>query len=159
MRIALVWLAAVSLAAGPIAAQVTVGGDVPHPFTLTDSVMAQLPHRQAQATDHGQAPATYDGVALRDVLARAGVPLGGALRGPALATYVLCSAADGYRVVFALAELDSAFTDNVVLVATRKDGQPLSAHEGPVRIVAPGEHRPARWIRQLTAITVRQAEQ
>jgi DMSO/TMAO reductase YedYZ molybdopterin-dependent catalytic subunit len=151
-------LAALCLAA-PCAAQVTVGGDVPHPFTLTDSAMATLPHRQVQAGEHGQPPASYDGVALRDVLAKAGAPLGPALRGPALATYVLCAAADGYRVVFALAELDSAFTDDLVIIATRKDGQPLSAHEGPARIVAPGEHRPARWIRQLTSITVHQAAQ
>jgi DMSO/TMAO reductase YedYZ molybdopterin-dependent catalytic subunit len=142
----------------PCAAQVTVGGDVPHPFTLSDSAMATLPHRTVQAgSEHGQPPASYDGVALRDVLAKAGAPLGAALRGPALATYVLCSAADGYRVVFALAELDSAFTDDLVIIATRKDGQPLSEHEGPARIVAPAEHRPARWIRQLTSITVHQA--
>ena len=36
---------------------------------------------------------------------------GEAIRGDGLANYVLAGAADGYRVVFALPEMDPAFTD------------------------------------------------
>jgi DMSO/TMAO reductase YedYZ molybdopterin-dependent catalytic subunit len=149
-------LALISAAAH--AQTITVGGAVPQPYTLTDSVLATLPHVEVKAADHGQPEATYDGVTLRDVVARAGAPAGMALRGPALATYVLCTAADGYHVVFALAELDSAFADRTVLVAMHKNGQPLGDHDGPFRIVVPGDQRPARWLRQLTMITVRRGD-
>lgn len=151
---------AVALAAGPVCAQgVTVGGAVPQPYTLTDSVVGTLPRVDVHAADHGQAEATYSGVTLRDVVAHAGAPTDGAMRGPALSTYVLCTAGDGYHVVFTLAELDSAFSDRTVLVATRKDGQPLPEREGHFRIIVPGDQRPARWLRQLTAITIKQGDQ
>ena len=135
-------------------ASIQISGDIPHPLTLSDPDLRSLPQRTIHASEHGQAEASYEGVALSDVLARAGVTFGSALRGPALATYVMCSAPDGYRVVFTLAELDSAFSDRPVFVVDRKDGQPLDAHSGPFRIVVPGDARPARWIRQLSEITV-----
>jgi hypothetical protein len=68
---------------------------------------------------------------------------------------VIVDATDGYRAVFALAELDPEITDRVILLADTKDGQPLSPREGPFRIIVPGEKRAARWVRQVTAVTVR----
>ena len=67
----------------------------------------------------------------------------------------MIEATDGYRAVFALAELDSDLTDRVILLADTKDGQPLPASEGSFRIIVPGEKRPARWVRQVRAVTVR----
>jgi hypothetical protein len=43
---------------------------------------------------------------------------------------------DGYQVVFALAELDPAFTSNDIIVADTVDGRPLVDDQGPLRIVA-----------------------
>lgn len=63
----------------------------------------------------------------------------------------------GYRVVFALPELDTAFTDRVVLLADRRDNQPLSAAEGPLRMVIPEEKRRARWVWQVVALHIRHA--
>ena len=45
--------------------------------------------------DHGQAPAAYQGVPLRDVLARTGVDLSNPLRGAALARSLVIEASDG----------------------------------------------------------------
>jgi hypothetical protein len=39
-------------------------------------------------------------------------------------------------------------------LADTKDGQPLPPREGPFRIIVPGEKRPARWVRQVSAVTV-----
>ncbi len=139
------------------AATISVAGAVLHPLTLSVADVSAMPRQTVRVGEHGQPESAYDGVLLRDVLARAGVQFGTAIRGRALATYVLCSASDGYRVVFALAELDSAFSDRPVILADRKDSQPLDARTGPFRIVVPGDARGARWIRQLTAITVLQA--
>jgi DMSO/TMAO reductase YedYZ molybdopterin-dependent catalytic subunit len=95
-----------------------------------------------------------EGVALQEILRKAGVPQGDALRGPAMATYVLAEAADGYRVVFSLAELDAGIADSEVMVADTMDGTPLGGKLGPFRLVAPHEKRPARWVRMLRSITV-----
>ena len=100
----------------------------------------------------------FQGVALRDVLIKAGIPFGDALKGPALARVVIASAPDGYRVAYAIAELDAAFTDQVVLVADRRDGRPLLPDTGPLQIVVPNDKRPARWIRQVNKIEVRQLQ-
>ena len=82
----------------------------------------------------------------------AGLKLGQDLRGPALASYLLVEAADGYRAVFALPEIDPACTDRTILLADRRDGKPLPAQEGPLRIVVPGEKRRSRWVRLVVAL-------
>ena len=80
---------------------------------------------------------------------------GEAIRGKALANYVLAEAADGYCVVFALPEMDPAFTDLTFLLADRRDGQPLGEVDGKLRIVVPHEKRHARWVRQVVALSIR----
>jgi len=47
---------------------------------------------------HDKKTEKYEGVALEEILHKAGVPQGEALRGPAMATYVVAEGADGYRV-------------------------------------------------------------
>jgi hypothetical protein len=71
--------------------------------------------------------------------------------------YVIADASDGYQVVFALAEFDPGFTDQVILLADSSDGHPLSASEGPLRVVVPREKRHARWIRQVIDLDVEEA--
>jgi DNA-directed RNA polymerase omega subunit len=68
--------------------------------------------------------------------------------------YALVKARDGYAAVFALPEFDAGFTDRVILLADRCQGQALDAVEGPLRLVVPGEKRRARWVRQVTDIEV-----
>jgi hypothetical protein len=67
---------------------------------------------------------------------------------------VAVEAADGYKVVFALAEVDPAFATREIILAFKRDGKPMDAREGPLRIVAPGDKRPARWIRQVTTLKI-----
>jgi hypothetical protein len=47
--------------------------------------------------------------------------------------------------------------DGTVLVADSEDGKPI-ADDGPLKLVATGEKRPARWVRNLVAIRVLTAE-
>jgi DMSO/TMAO reductase YedYZ molybdopterin-dependent catalytic subunit len=93
-------------------------------------------------------------VLVEDLLKKAGVPQGENLRGAALATYVIFEAEDGYRVVFSMAELDSGILDSGVMVADTEDGAALPPKIGPLRLVAPREKRPARWVRMLKTVTV-----
>jgi hypothetical protein len=135
-------------------AALTVDGEVSRTFTLAE--LRALPRVTVTASEHGRPPAEYQGVALGRVLEAAGLELGSSLRGPRMATYVLVTAADGYRTIFALAELDTAFTSRSIILADRKAGAELDAKEGLLRIVAPEEKRPARWVRQVVRVTVRQ---
>jgi hypothetical protein len=116
--------------------------------------MQQLPRQSIEARDHGK-PARFEGVWLRDVLERAGAPLGKKLRGENMSSVVLLSARDGYVAVFSLAELDPAFRDKPILLADRRDGQALAPDEGPLRLVVADEARSGRWIRQINHIEVR----
>jgi len=52
----------------------------------------------------------------------------------------------------------TAFTDRRILLVDRRDGKDLSSAEGPFRIVVPGEKRHARWIRNVTALSIKTAE-
>ena len=117
-----------------------------------------LPRRSIDTADTAGIKTTHAGVALRDVLAKAGVPMGEALRGKALARVVIATAADGYQVAFAIAELDPGFTDKVVLIVDTRNGKPLLADAGPLQIVVSQDKRAARWVRQLTRLEVRQLQ-
>jgi len=122
---------------------------------VTAADLKKMPRRTLKVVNpHDKKTEVYEGVALEELLRRAGVPQGEQLRGPLLATYLIAEAEDDYRVVFSLAELDSGIQDADVLVADTMDGAPLGANQGPFKLVAPHEKRPARWVRMLKSITV-----
>jgi DMSO/TMAO reductase YedYZ molybdopterin-dependent catalytic subunit len=134
---------------------VTVGGEVLTPLTLSAADLAAMPRSTAVAKDKQGVPHTFSGVALADIFNKAGVTTGKQLRGENLAKYVLVTCADNYQVVFSLAELDSSFTDRVVILADQMEGKPLPAGTGPFRIVVPGEKKPARNCFQVIAIDIK----
>ena len=142
----------------PTAASLSVVGKVERPFVLHDDDLAALPHQHLGVTDEKGHPVAYDGVAIAEILKRAGVPLGQRLRGPQMKLFVIVDAADGYGVVFAIPELDPDFTDRVVVIADRRDGHPIAPPEGPFRLVVPREKRHARWVREVTTLDVKQAK-
>lgn len=114
--------------------------------------------RRTVVTEDRGLRTTFEGVALRDVLAQAGVVFGEKLRGKALAQVVIATARDGYQVAYAIAELDAGFTDQIVLLADRRDGRPLLPDTGPLQMVVPNDKRAARWMRQVSRIEVRQLQ-
>lgn len=133
----------------------TIGGAVSKPLTLSIPDLKALPRKTLQVMNpHEKRNEVYEGVLLEDLLQKAGVAHGEALRGPLMATYVIAEGEDGYRVVFSLAELDSGIADSDVLVADTVDGGPIGPKQGPLRLVAPHDKRPARWVRMLKSITV-----
>jgi hypothetical protein len=127
-------------------------------ITVSADTLAGLPRVKAEAKEHDNPTATYEGVLLGSILERAGVPRGEKLRGKALRTIVVITATDGYEVVFTLPDTDPAFTDRLIVLADTKDGKPLPEKEGPFRIVAPSEKRPARWIRNVRTIAIKNME-
>jgi hypothetical protein len=133
-------------------------GDLPNPQRIGTVEFHKLPRAEIHTTDpHDPGKEiVYSGVPLVEALKAGGLPLDSGMAGirEIVATTVLVEAADGYRAAFSLAELDPELTDRVILLADTRDGQLLPPREGPLRIIVPGEKRPARWVRQVTALTV-----
>ena len=137
---------------------VMVTGEVQRPLTLSVSDILAMPRTTVSAKDKQGVSHAYSGVALSDLFQKAGVTTGGQLRGKNMTKYVLVSCADGYQVVFSLAELDSAFTDRVVILADQMEGKPLPAANGPFRIIVPGDKRPARDCFRVRTIAIHSAK-
>jgi DMSO/TMAO reductase YedYZ molybdopterin-dependent catalytic subunit len=137
------------------AVDLNIGGDVATPLELTIVDLKKMPRKTLSVVNpHTKTMEKYEGVLLEELLRRAGAAQGEKLRGTAMASYVVVEGADGYRVIFSLAELDSGVVDSDVIVADTMDGGAMRADIGPLRIVAPREKRPARWVRMVKEITV-----
>ena len=136
-------------------AELRISGDVATPLILSPEELKKMPRKTLKVVNpHEKKTEVYEGVPLEELFRRAGVPQRANMRGAAMAAYVVAEARDGYRVVFSLAELDSDFVDSEVIVADTLDGAPLGSKQGPFKIVAPHEKRPARWVRMLKSLTV-----
>lgn len=131
----------------------------PDKFTVAADDLKGLPRKSVVLHNpHSNTDEKYEGVLLADLLAKYGAPLGKDLRGPALANYVVATGADGYKVVYSLAELDPTFHPGDVIIADTMDGKPLDAHTGPFRLAATEDKRPARGVRNLVSIELKLAQ-
>jgi DMSO/TMAO reductase YedYZ molybdopterin-dependent catalytic subunit len=134
-------------------ALIAVSGDVSTPLTLKAEDLAAMPREKAKIPEQDGTVVEYEGVPLREILKKAGAPIG-KLRGKALTTYVVAKAHDGYQVVFTLGELDTEFGDEQVLVADKRDGKALFGYQGPFRLVCPHDKAGARSVRMLEALEI-----
>jgi hypothetical protein len=122
----------------------------------TPATLAALPHKTVTVyNEHVKANQTYSGVPLIDLLTPLGVPA--KPHGKELLLYLVATGSDGYQVVYSLGEVTPDVHDATVLVADTQDGKPIT-DDGPLKLVATGEKRPARWVRNLIAIQVRKAD-
>lgn len=135
-------------------ARLEIQHDGAPPVVVSAPAWAQLPRIDLRAAAHGRA-ATFSGVPLVALLRHAGVPVD-SVRGRRTSLVVIITAADGYRAAFSLAELAPDLGGRAVLVADRRDGEPLDSSEGPLRLVVPDDKRPTRWVRQVVRVDVRQ---
>jgi hypothetical protein len=136
--------------------QLTIRAAKGEQLVLSKSDIEALPHVKVTipASQDSDAPVRYEGVALKSLLEKAGIEFGHSLRGKRMASCLLVEAADGYRVVIALPEIDSDFTDKQVVLAFSQNGKPLNDKEGPYRIIIPDEKRMARWVKQVTTLKI-----
>lgn len=134
--------------------RLAVLGDVPTPLALSATDLTSMPREKVEVTEQDGQKTIYEGVALQEILKKAGIPFGRQLRGKALAGYVLAEAKDGYAVVFGLGELDPDLGGARVIVADKRDGKPLFEYQGPVRLVIPMDKEGARSVRMLEKLEV-----
>jgi hypothetical protein len=154
MRRHLVVLALVFIGVTSAQTVLTIQGDLPSPLTLKAEDLAQMPRETVTVQDQEGGQIKYTGVMLREILTRAGAPLGKELRGKALATFVLAKAKDGYQVLFSLAEVDAQFGNEQIIVADQRDGKALFGYQGPLRLVCPADKAGARSVRMLQTLEI-----
>jgi hypothetical protein len=122
----------------------------------TPAALASLPHTTLTVYNaHAKANQTFTGVPLIALLMRLGVPE--KPHGNDLRLYLVAEGSDGYKAVYSVAEVNPDLHDGTVIVADSLDGKPL-AEGGPFQLVASGEKRPARWVRNLVSVRILTAE-
>jgi hypothetical protein len=98
-------------------------------ITVTAQTFAGLPRVKAEAKEHENPAATYEGVTLGAILEHAGVPRGEKLRGPGLRAIVIITATDGYEVVFTVARNRSRL-QRPAHHPRRQEGRQTAARKG-----------------------------
>lgn len=154
MKSYIVVLSALLFVSGARAQNLDVGYQQKH-ATLQ---LQQMQHTDVPAKGHDAVSHTFSCVPIKDVLATVQAPAGENLRGRGMSLVVIASAKDNYHASFALAELDEGIGGKSAFVCDKQDGQPLGASEGPIRLVVPSDKRPARWVRMLTALEIKEVE-
>jgi hypothetical protein len=134
--------------------QLTLRGLDGKTVSLTPEEIAALPHKTVSVfNSHTKANENYSGVALADLLGKIGVPHGEEVKGKLFMMAVIAEGTDKYSVLYALAEVDPSIHTGDVIVADSVDGQKLGK-DGAFKMVSTEERRPARWVRNLTEISV-----
>ena len=120
--------------------------------TWTVATLAALPHVTVTVyNEHTKANETYSGVPLIALLTPLGVSEHP--RGKDLRLYVVAEGSDLYEVVYSIGEITPEVSSSTVIVADTENGKALEG-DGPTKLIATGEKRPARWVRGLVAIKV-----
>src|SRR6187200_2801487 len=123
----------------------TIGGLVDRPFTLTLDELQALPSVTLTFDIHcvtkwSKFDTTWTGVRIRDLFERAGVQRN--------ATHVMEHAEHGYTTNLPLADI----TTDEAIIAYAFEGEPIEPiHGGPVRVVVPHLYfwKSAKWVRGL----------
>ncbi len=124
--------------------------------TWTPAQLAAQPQTTVSVyNEHTKANETYTGVPLIALLTPLGVH--DKPRGKDLRLYVVAAGSDGYEVIYSIGEITPDVSKSAVIVADSENGKPLAA-DGPLKLIATDEKRPARWVRNLVAIRVLTAE-
>ena len=102
---------------------------------------------------HNQQNEIYSGPLVSAVLAKAGIVLTEASQHGLLDSYMLAQGTDGYFVLYSAAEVEPGLHKDTAIVALAQAGQPLT-RTGAFQLISPEDAKPARWVRNLTALTV-----
>jgi len=134
--------------------QLTLRGLDGKSLTLSPADLASLPHKTVTVMNHHtSASETYSGVLLTDLLAKIAAPRGEGVRGKLFMLGVVAEGTDHYSVLFAIAETDPTIHTGDIIVADQMNGQKLDK-DGAFKLISTEEKRPARWVRNLSSISL-----
>ncbi len=100
---------------------------------------------------HTKVQESYEGVSVEAVLKHCGFSDEGSALKRVYHSYVRAEGTDGYWVLYSASEL--MVTNSSPFIAFSVDGKDLG-EEGQFKIVAQNDRKPARWVRNLRALTV-----
>jgi hypothetical protein len=106
---------------------------------------------------HNNAEESYTGVALGDLLAKAGFVADKTTQKRMLHSYLKAEGTDHYWVLYSLTEAEPSEHLGDLIVATAMDGKPLGG-DGAFKLVSTEDKKPQRWVRNLAAITLKSVD-
>ena len=106
--------------------------------------------------EHTKVDESYTGVLLGDLLAKSGFPVDKTTHRKMLRSYLIAEGMDKYWVLYSVTEVEFSEHNGSVIVATSMDGKPLG-DDGQLKLIDSGDKKPQRWVRSLSAITVKSA--
>jgi hypothetical protein len=125
-------------------------------LSLTD--LQAMPQKTVTVhNEHLKVDETYTGVALNDLLTKYGFPVDKTTHQKMLRSYIKAEGTDKYWVLYSVTEIEPSEHNADVIVATMLAGKPLG-EDGQLKLVSTADKKPQRWVRNLTAITVKTAE-
>jgi hypothetical protein len=125
-------------------------------FSVAD--LKAMPQKTVKVHNaHTKMDESYSGVALGDLLAKAGFVADKTTQKKMLHSFLRVEGTDKYWVVYSLTEVEGSEHDGDVIVATSVDGKGLGA-DGELKLVSTEDKKPQRWVRNLAAISLKTAE-
>jgi hypothetical protein len=143
--------------AAPLSTSLTVTVDA---MTVTFYVagLQGMPQRTVKVHNaHTNADETYTGVALGDLLAKAGFVADKTTQKKMLRSFLQIEGTDKYWVLYSVTEVEGSEHVGDVIVATSMNGGGLGA-DGNFKLVSTEDKKPQRWVRNLTKITLKTEE-
>ncbi len=126
--------------------------------TLTVAELQAMPQTTITVhNEHTKMDETYSGVLLGDLLAKYGLPVSQETHRKMLRSYLTAEGTDKYWVLYSVTEVESSEHNGAVIVATSMGGKSLG-EDGQLKLIDSGDKKPQRWVRNLSAITVKSAE-
>jgi hypothetical protein len=126
--------------------------------TLSVADLQAIPQKTVTVhNEHLKADETYTGVSLGDLFAKYGFPVDRTTHQKMLRSYIKAEGTDKYWVLYSVTEIEPSEHNADVIVATTLAGKPLG-EDGQLKLVSTADKKPQRWVRNLTAITVKTAE-
>ncbi len=147
-----------SAPAGGPSSSVVISGVVSSIVTLTVADLQKLPKTTITVTlrtDTGtKGVYSYTGPLLYTVLQKAGLVPNTSFKNDLLRQFVTVGATDNYQVTVGMAEITPDFGHEQVILAYNRDGKPLAADEGAIRLIVPGDTLAGRWVANVNSIVV-----
>jgi hypothetical protein len=124
------------------------------PVSFTLAELQAMPQRTLKVFNaHTKMDESYSGVGVSDLLAKYGVTTEGGGAKRVYRSYVKAEGTDHYWVIYSASELEPSLHATDAIVALSADGKPLG-EDGAFKLVTGSEKKPARWVRNLTALTL-----
>jgi hypothetical protein len=126
-------------------------------FSVAD--LKAMPQKTVKVhNEHAKADETYSGVALGDLLAKAGFVADKTTQKKMLHSFLRVEGTDKYWVVYSLTEVEGSEHVGDVIVATSMEGPNGLGADGALKLISTEDKKPQRWVRNLTAITLTTVE-